>query len=52
MQIKITSFTCKSCKHRYDDAHLSFPDCWDEHREENNRRGVGCKYYELDESIL
>jgi len=44
--------TCKSCKRRYDDAHLSFPDCWDGHKEENKRRGTGCKYYVFDENIL
>ena len=44
--------TCKSCKRRYDDAHLSFPDCWDGHKEENKRRGTGCKYYVFDKNIL
>lgn len=45
-------YTCKSCKHRYDDAHLYFPDCWDGHREENKKKGRDCKYYEFDKSVL
>lgn len=44
--------TCKSCKYRAEDGHLSFPDCWDNHKEENRKEGKGCPYYRFDESIL
>lgn len=46
------SGTCRSCKHRYDDGHFSFPDCWSGHREENRKEGRGCRFYEFDASIL